>query len=84
MQHRITVLNGKGDTVATWDPEVAATGDLDAIAAVEAAEAIFKTEVAAGAFATAVTPGSETAGRRLTTFDPQAEETVVVRQRTGG
>lgn len=73
---KLRILSKLGDTTVTWDP---ATGAEDAV---REAERIFNSQRAAGATAFKVSPSSP--AERLETFDPQAEQIVIVPRVAGG
>ena len=78
----IRILNSSGDVQLDWDPRKAEEGDPEAIAALQEAERIFAEQRARGATAFAVAPGRP--AERLDTFDPKAEEVVIVPRVAGG
>lgn len=78
----LRILNCKGDTVVTWAPEKAATGDAGAISAVAEAERILAEAQAQGATAFRVLPDGE--AERLETFDPATEQDIVIVPRIAG
>ena len=78
----LRVLNWRGDTKVSYDVERAATGDMEALAAVEEAERIFQEERARGATAFRLLPG--TAAERIDAFDRTADQIVLVPRIAGG
>lgn len=78
----LRVLSWRGDTKVSYDVESAAAGDVDQIAAVEEAERIFREERARGATAFNVRPGQP--ATRIDTFDPTADQIVMVPRIAGG
>lgn len=79
---KLRILSKLGDTTLQWDPSAAAVGDPEAEEAVWEAERIFRQERAAGGTAFKVSPGKPS--ERIDTFDPQAEQIVVVPRVAGG
>ncbi len=79
---KLRVLSSKGDTVVEWDEQKVELGDPDALAAVREAERIFEEQRARGATAFVVAP--DRPARRIDTFDPQAEQVVMVPRVAGG
>ncbi|MDQ3855331.1 MAG: hypothetical protein M3281_02930 [Chloroflexota bacterium] len=79
---KLRILSKLGDTAVRWDEKAAATGDPEAEEAVREAERIFRQERANGGTAFRVS-GSGPA-ERIDTFDPQAEQIVVVPRIAGG
>lgn len=73
---RLRVLSRSGDNTAVWDTAVGAE------AAVREAERIFNKHRSAGATAFRVADGE--AAERLDTFDPSAEQIVIVPRLAGG
>jgi hypothetical protein len=78
----LRVLNGKGDQSISWNPLDVDRGDAEAQAAVREAERIFEQARAQGAIAFRAQPGVP--AQRVDTFDPYAEETIVVPAMVGG
>jgi len=78
----LRVLCSQGDAVYTWDEEKAGTGDPGAREAIEEAERILREAQSRGAVAFKTLPGRP--AERLRTFDPQADEIVVVPRIVGG
>ncbi|HLI27087.1 MAG TPA: hypothetical protein VKZ60_08460 [Chloroflexota bacterium] len=79
---KLRVLSSRGDTVIEWDEKKVALGDPEAVAAVREAERIFEEQRARGATAFVVTPNKP--ARRIDTFDPNAEQVVMVPRVAGG
>ena len=79
---KLRVLSGKGDTAVEWDLKRAEAGDPDAVEAVREAERIFEAQRQRGATAFKVMPDQP--ARRLTRFDPQVEQIIVVPRVAGG
>ena len=79
---KLRVLSSHGDTVVEWDEEKVEHGDPDALAAVREAERIFEEQRARGATAFVVAP--EKPARRIDTFDPLAEQVIIVPRVAGG
>ena len=79
---KLRVLSSRGDTVVEWDEKKVEVGDPDALAAVREAERIFDEQRARGATAFVVTPDKP--AKRIDTFDPQAEQVVMVPRVAGG
>ncbi len=78
----LRVMSRRGDDRVAWDQERVAVGDPEALAAIREAERIFAQERARGATAFRVAPGQ--APQRLETFDPQAEQIVMIPRVVGG
>jgi len=78
----LRVMSRRGDDRVTWDQEKVAVGDPEALAAIREAERIFAQERARGATAFKVETGK--APQRLETFDPQAEQIVMIPRVVGG
>ncbi len=78
----LRVLSSHGDDRYTWDQTAAMTGDLEAQAAVSAAERIFARQRARGALAVRVAP--EQAPERIERFDPEADQIVLIPRVAGG
>ena len=78
----LRVMSRRGDDRIAWDQERVAVGDSEALAAIREAERIFAQERARGATAFKVVPGQ--APQRLETFDPQAEQIVMIPRVVGG
>jgi len=79
---RLRVMSWRGDSTYEWDPRRVATGDPEAEAAVREAERIFRDERARGSTAFRVLPGQ--LGEKIDTFDPNAEQIVMVPRVAGG
>jgi hypothetical protein len=78
----LRILNGSGDTTVSWDPERLAQADPEAEAAVKEAERLFAKARTEGAVAFRI--NADQPATRLTEFDPQAEEILVVPAMVGG
>jgi len=76
------ILSHLGDTVVEWDGRTSEADDPEALRAVREAERIFAEQRAAGATAFRVQQGRP--AERLDTFDPKAEQIVVVPRVAGG
>ena len=79
---KLRVLSSRGDTVVEWDAARVDLGDPDALAAVREAERIFEEQRARGATAFVVAPDQP--AQRIDTFDPLAEQVVMVPRVAGG
>jgi len=79
---KLRVLSSRGDTVVEWDEKKVELGDPDALAAVREAERIFDEQRARGATAFVVAPDKP--AQRIDTFDPQADQVVMVPRVAGG
>ncbi|HEY7064272.1 MAG TPA: hypothetical protein VII06_22520 [Chloroflexota bacterium] len=79
---KLRVLSSRGDTVVEWDAARVDLGDPDALAAVREAERIFEEQRARGATAFVVAPDKP--AQRIDTFDPLAEQVVMVPRVAGG
>lgn len=79
---QLRIMSHLGDTRIAWDTKKAAEGDPEAQAAVREAERIFAEHRAQGSTAFAVAPGQ--APKVVETFDPEAEQIVVVPRIAGG
>jgi hypothetical protein len=79
---RLRVLSSRGDTVVRWDVRRLALGDPEALAAVREAERLFAAQRARGA--TAFVVAHDRPAERLDTFDPLAEQIVIVPRIAGG
>jgi hypothetical protein len=75
-------MSRRGDDRVAWDRERVAVGDPEALAAIREAERIFAQERARGATAFKVEPGLSP--QRIETFDPQAEQIVMIPRVVGG
>lgn len=78
----LRILSHHGDSAISWDAERAASGEADALAAVQEAERIFADERARGATAFRTLPGQPAA--RIEQFDPAAAEIIMVPRIAGG
>jgi len=78
----LRVLSHLGDSAISWDAERAATGDDEALAAVQEAERIFATERVRGATAFRTAPGHP--AERIEQFDAAAREIIMVPRVAGG
>ncbi len=78
----LRVLSRRGDDRYTWDVRQVETGDPEAQAAVREVERIFREQRAAGATAFRVESGR--AVSRVDTFDPEAEQILMVPRVVGG
>ncbi len=78
----LRVMNAGGDRSVRWDPKQVQAGDPEAAAAVKEAERLFNEARSRGATAFNVAPGRP--AERMETFDPEAEQIVVVPQVAGG
>ena len=79
---KLRVLSSRGDTVVEWDEKKVELGDPDALSAVREAERIFDEQRARGATAFVVAPDKP--AERIDTFDPLAEQVVMVPRVAGG
>lgn len=79
---KLRILSKLGDTTVSWNEKTAAGGDPEAQEAVRQAELIFQQARARGATAFRVTSG--TPAERIDSFDPRAEQIVVVPRVAGG
>ncbi len=78
----LRVLSHLGDSAISWDAERAASGDPEALAAVDEAERIFAAERARGATAFRAMPGRP--AMRIERFDPAIGEIILVPRIAGG
>ena len=78
----LRILSRHGDDRFQWDRSGVEIGDAEALAAVHEAERIFAEQRANGATAVRVRPGQT--AERIDTFDPQAEEIVMIPRVVGG
>jgi len=78
----LRVLSRRGDDHTTWDVRLAVLGDAEAQAAIAEAERVFQEQRARGATAFTIEQGR--APVRVDTFDPQAEQIVMVPRVVGG
>ena len=79
---RLRVISWRGDSTYEWDPQRVAVGEPESEAAVREAERIFREERARGATAFRVLPGE--LGEKIDTFDPNAEQIVMIPRVAGG
>jgi len=79
---RMRILSARGDTIIEWDGQKVEVGDGEALSAVREAERIFAEQRARGATAFKVEAGQP--AERIDTFDPRAEQIVVVPRVAGG
>jgi regulator of protease activity HflC (stomatin/prohibitin superfamily) len=79
---KLRILSKLGDTTVLWDEKTSATDESEAAEAVREAERIFNQERASGATAFRVAPNR--AAERIETFDPRAEQIVMVPRVAGG
>ena len=78
----LRVLSRRGDDRQVWDARAYCADDPEALAAVREAERIFAEERARGSMAFVVQRGQPP--RRVDTFDPQADQIVLVPRVVGG
>lgn len=78
----LRVLSHHGDDRVTWDRAAVKAGDVEAIAAVREAERIFAEQRARGATAVRAQPHGP--AQRIDTFDPEAEQIVMIPRVVGG
>lgn len=78
----LRVLSRHGDDRFQWNAPAAEVGDVEAVAAVREAERIFEEQRARGATAVRVKSGQP--AERIDTFDPNAEEIVMLPRVIGG
>jgi hypothetical protein len=78
----LRVMSRRGDDRVQWDTVRLQEGDLEAAAAVREAERIFAEQRARGATAFKVTKGRVAV--RIDTFDPEAEQIMLVPRVAGG
>lgn len=78
----LRVLSRNGDDRFTWDQSAVAVGDAEAAAAVREAERIFDEQRARGATAVRIAPGRP--AERIETFDPAAQEILLIPRVIGG
>lgn len=76
------VLSSRGDTQVSWAGGQPAADDREARAAIAEAEAIFAHEISRGASAFKLAKGQ--LAERIDSFDPSAEEIVIVPRMAGG
>jgi hypothetical protein len=79
---QLRIMSQHGDTTVAWDTTKAASGDPEAVAAVEAAERIFAEARAQGSTAFLVDAG--VAPKVIERFDPALDQIVVVPRIAGG
>ena len=72
--HKLRIMDATGDTTVTWDTE--------AEEAVKEAERLFEHHRKSGATAFSVSPKGETT--RITRFDPEAQQIVMIPRIAGG
>lgn len=75
-------MNSTGDRAVIWDNEQAIIGEEEAKEAVREAGRLFAEAQKKGASAFVVTPGKP--ARRIETFDPEADQIVIVPRVAGG
>ena len=78
----LRVLSRSGDDCYTWTRASATTATDESDAAVREAERIFAEQRSRGATAVRKAPGK--AAERIDTFDPEAEEIVMIPRVIGG
>jgi hypothetical protein len=78
----LRIMNGSGDTSVAWDRDGLAAADPEAQAAVAEAERLFAKARSEGAVAFRINADSN--ATKLTEFDPDAEEILVVPAMVGG
>jgi hypothetical protein len=78
----LRVMSRRGDDRVQWDTKLLEDGEMEAVAAVREAERIFKEQRARGATAFKVSKGE--AAVRIDTFDPEAEQIMIVPRVVGG
>jgi len=78
----LRILNGSGDQRISWSAAGLVEGDAEAQAAVREAEQIFARERERGGVAFRVQPGAP--AERIDTFDPLAENTMLIPPMVGG
>ena len=78
----LRVLSRSGDDRYTWTRSPAAVATDESEAAVREAERIFAEQRARGATAVRMAPGK--AAERIDTFDPEADEIVLIPRVIGG
>ena len=78
----LRILSRCGDTKLAWDVRAAEVGDPEALAAIREAEEVFAEQRARGATAFRVAPGRP--AERIDSFDPRAEQIVMVPRVAGG
>lgn len=78
----LRVLSHHGDDKTEWSYPAVLAGDEEARLAVEEAERIFAEQRARGATAVRVSPGQP--AQRIDSFDPAAQEIVMIPRVVGG
>jgi hypothetical protein len=78
----LRVLSRQGDTAFEWDVVAVESGKAEAVEAVREAERIFAEQRSRGATAFRVWPGRP--AERIDSFDPRAEQVVIVPRIAGG
>jgi hypothetical protein len=78
----LRVLSHHGDDRLTWDRTAAIAGDPEAVAAVREAERIFEEQRQRGATAVKVAPGRP--AQRISKFDPEADQILMIPRVVGG
>jgi hypothetical protein len=78
----LRVMSRRGDDRFTWDMRQVETGDPEGVAAVREAERIFRQQRAQGASAFLIEQGRTAV--RIDSFDPAAEQIVLVPRVVGG
>jgi hypothetical protein len=78
----LRVLSRRGDDQVSWEAQSTLTADPDGQAAVEEAERIFRQQQKRGATAFRVDGGKPPV--RIESFDPTAEEIIMVPRVVGG
>lgn len=78
----LRILSHLGDSAISWDAERVASGEADALAAVQEAERIFASQRAHGATAFRAIPGHPAV--RIEQFDVEASEIIIVPRIAGG
>lgn len=78
----LRIMSRRGDDRVQWDMDLLQDGEIEAIAAVREAERIFAEQRARGATAFKVSKGQ--AAVRIDTFDPEAEQIMIVPRVVGG
>lgn len=78
----LRVLSHHGDDKTEWNYAAVLAGDEEARKAVEEAERIFADQRVRGATAVRVAPGE--LGQRIDSFDPTAQEIVMLPRVVGG
>jgi hypothetical protein len=78
----LRVLSSRGDDRYAWNQLAAMTGDLESESAVREAERIFEQQRSRGALAVRVTPDGTP--ERISRFDPEAEQILLLPRVIGG